>query len=148
MKIEAPNPLRQSRPSNRTRHRHAGGGFADTLARVDTAPRNTASLTGATPSGTIHTILAVQSFNEHHGERRRQAAARGRDLLDILEDLRQHVLAGAVPKHVLDRLSAVAATNRANIDDPALARVLDEIDLRAQVELAKLGLSTDGSTDN
>ena len=148
MKIEAPNPLRQNRPSSRTRHRHAGGGFADTLARLDAAQGSTVSLTGATPSGTIHTILAVQGLDEHHGERRRQAAARGHDLLDILEDLRQHLLGGTVPKDILDRLSVVVATNRASIDDPDLTAVLNEIDLRAQVELAKLGRSSDSSTDN
>ena len=139
MKIEATNPLRQNQSAGRGPRRAAGGGFADTLAGLASPPRPSGSLTGAAPTGTLHAILALQGL-EDPGERRRQAAARGLDLLDMLDDLRQYILSGAVPQETLARLSAVAGERRADIDDPALAAVLDEIDLRAQVELAKLGM--------
>ena len=138
MKIEATNPLRQNRSTGRA-PRRAAGGFADTLAGLDSPARPSGSLTGAAPTGALHAILALQGFDDP-SERRQRATARGLDLLDMLDDLRQHILSGAVPRQTLERLLAVAQERRAQIDDPALAAVLDEIDLRAQVELAKLGM--------
>ena len=139
MKIQARNPLRQSHSAGRVGRREASGGFADTRAGLSSAPRPSGSITGAAPTGVLCAILALQRFDDP-GERRRRAAAHGLDVLDLLEDLRQHILSGAVPEQTLRQLSAVAGAGRAEVDDPALAAVLDEIDLRAQVELAKLGV--------
>jgi hypothetical protein len=46
-------------------------------------------------------------------------------------------LAGALSRRSLERLTALVATERAHAVDPRLASVLDEIELRAKVELAK-----------
>jgi hypothetical protein len=77
---------------------------------------------------------------------RRRAIRRGDVLLDRLEDLRLGLLAGVVPRERLEELVRLARTAREAVDDPRLAAILDEIDLRAAVELAKLDIARDLST--
>ena len=95
---------------------------------------------GATASGTIagvDALLALQSVDDPLTGRRR-AAAHGHDLLDDMDALKADLLAGRVP---VERLSLIMGRlqKRAASDDPELERVIDEIELRARVELAKLG---------
>jgi Class II flagellar assembly regulator len=59
--------------------------------------------------------------------------------LEQEDDLRHALLIGALPLIQLERLSRNLAARRSGIDDPRLAEVVGEIELRAAVELAKLG---------
>jgi hypothetical protein len=59
-------------------------------------------------------------------------------MLDRLDEIRLGLLSGAVSKERLVELSRLARARRADVDDPRLVEVLDEIELRAEVELAKL----------
>ena len=56
--------------------------------------------------------------------------------------LRDGLLAGTLPREALVRLAQLVRTRGAEIDDPRLKDVLDEIELRAEVELAKLDSQT------
>ena len=100
--------------------------------------KETASVNAAAPFSSIDALVALQSDErEANADPRRRAASRGRDLLDILEGIRMELLAGRIPKSRLQALSSSLKTKRADFQDPMLSEVLDEIDLRAQVELAK-----------
>ena len=68
----------------------------------------------------------------------RQAYKRGKDMLDILDDIRMGILTGSVPKNRLKQLVQMVETRRESFLDPGLTEILDEIELRARVELAKL----------
>jgi hypothetical protein len=72
-------------------------------------------------------------------ERRRRQARRGYDLLDGLDKLKAALLAGRVQISELERLKAMLSARRETSDDPRLDEVLAHIELRAAVELAKLG---------
>jgi hypothetical protein len=63
---------------------------------------------------------------------------RGSTLLDRLDELRLGLLAGVLPRERLDELARIARTARDSVDDPGLSLILDDIDLRVAVELAKL----------
>jgi hypothetical protein len=63
---------------------------------------------------------------------------RGATLLDRLDELRLGLLAGVLPRERLDELARTARTARETVDDPRLSLILDDIDLRVAVELAKL----------
>jgi hypothetical protein len=89
-------------------------------------------------SGPLDTLLALQAQEEPH-ERRKRQAKRGHDLLDGLDTLKAALLAGCVQVSELERLKAMLALRRENTDDPRLDEVLAHIELRAAVELAKLG---------
>jgi len=62
---------------------------------------------------------------------------RAMDILDRLEDLRIQILTGGISRDKLLQLTHVVSAHRAQVTDPQLGEVLDQIDLRAQVELAK-----------
>ena len=73
---------------------------------------------------------------------RRRAVQRGNTLLDRLDDLRLALLAGSLSPGQLSELQRAVSSERGLVDDPRLLSVLDEIDLRARVELAKLTMTS------
>jgi len=141
MKIQGPNPLRKPAPkSGKPAQGGDGTGFARELAGLANEARAAGTVGNAAPVGALDTLLAVQQAAGDDRGNRHQAGARAAGLLDRLDELRRHILAGAVPRDRLEALARAAAAARPQVDDPRLAEVLDEIDLRAQVELAKLGV--------
>lgn len=87
----------------------------------------------------IDGLLAVQEVvNDHEQKTRRQALRHGAEVLQQLDDLRHDILAGRVPEARLRTLASTLATRIALATDPDLTAVLEEIHLRAAVELAKL----------
>ena len=85
----------------------------------------------------IDAILALQSVDGPL-ERKKRAVRRGRSLLDTLDEIKADLLVGQVSADRLDRLSSMLEEVRER-STPELDAVLDDIDLRVQVELAKFG---------
>ena len=85
----------------------------------------------------IDAILALQAVGEPL-EGKKKALRRGKKLLDTLEEIKADLLIGAVSPERLDALTAMLAEIRER-SEPGLESVLDDIDLRVRVELAKLG---------
>jgi hypothetical protein len=69
---------------------------------------------------------------------RRRAVQRGDAMLDDLDEIRLGLLLGAIPRARLEQLAQLVRARREQVDDPKLMAILDEIELRAAVELAKL----------
>ena len=88
--------------------------------------------------GALGALLALQEVSSELGQRSR-GQHRGEELLDHLDALRLGLLEGRLPLIVVERLSALVAARRGQIDDPKMGAILDEIELRVAVELAKLG---------
>jgi hypothetical protein len=82
--------------------------------------------------------LALQGV-EDSTERRKRAVKRGRDALDVLDDLKIGLLSGSLDPATVQRLRAAASDLKANSGDEGLDSVLAEIELRVEVELAKAG---------
>lgn len=82
-------------------------------------------------------VLALQEIRPPTAGRRR-AIDRGEALLETLGELQAALLDDSGPTAIAERLRAHVAAWRGPIDDPVLHEILDAIDLRAQVELAKL----------
>jgi hypothetical protein len=70
-------------------------------------------------------------------ERRRRAIRRGGGLLDRLEELKLAMLDGQAGEGALERLSRTLREVREDNEDEGLTDLLNQIDLRAAVELAK-----------
>jgi hypothetical protein len=87
---------------------------------------------------TVSTLLTVQEVGDPL-EGRRRAVRRGEDLLDRLDELHMGLLAGTFPAERLDQLLATVRRRRESVADPGLSEILADIELRASVELAKLG---------
>ena len=58
-------------------------------------------------------------------------------ILDRLEDIRQGLLVGAISKPRLEELAGTIKETREAALDPVMSDILDEIELRAKIELAK-----------
>ena len=59
-------------------------------------------------------------------------------MLDELEQIRLGLLLGQIPRARLEQLAQMVRARREQLDDPKLIAILDDIELRAAVELAKL----------
>lgn len=106
--------------------------------------RGTAETAAATPVesaavGAVESILSVQEVpdaTEDHPRRLAQQYAD--DVLDRLESIRRDLLTGVVSKEKLVDLAQTLRSEKGKTNDPALKGILDEIELRAKVEIAKL----------
>ncbi|MDR3471952.1 MAG: flagellar assembly protein FliX [Devosia sp.] len=85
----------------------------------------------------IDVLLALQSVEDPRLARRK-AVRRGQSLLDALEDVKLDLLLGGVSEGRLDQLLALIGQTRGR-SLPDLDSVLDEVELRVRVELAKFG---------
>ncbi|MCH7550181.1 MAG: flagellar assembly protein FliX [Proteobacteria bacterium] len=126
-------------PSRRNERRGStkSNAFARALSTDSEAPP-ASTVSGGAALGPVDALLALQEVSEDPDGRNR-GRRRGEELLDSLDELHYGLLAGSLSLGAIERLAAMVAAKRGQVDDPRLARVLDEIEVRAAVELAKLG---------
>ena len=138
MKVEGRNPIRGAPVQRKSGSKATGaGGFAGNLDVDGTGDAgHAAAVSGPAAVQSVDAILALQSADDALDGARR-SVARGEDLLDRLEDLRRTLLLGTVSRDRLESLARLVESRRDRVADPQLAELLDEIDLRVQVELAK-----------
>lgn len=112
-----------------------GSGFSGHLDETGAASE-AGPTTGAGAINSVGAVLGAQEVEDALA-RASRGKARAKDLLDLLDNLRLELLAGGLTKERLMQLARVISQRRPQISDPQLTAILDEIDLRAQVELAK-----------
>lgn len=89
--------------------------------------------------GAVDALLMAQNVGGATDHEQRQRFIRhGEDILDRLEEIRHGLLLGTVPKEKLMDLAQMVRSRREACHDPRLAALLDDIELRAEVEVAKL----------
>ena len=132
-RIESAGSVKRTDRATRT----GGKGFA-TEEVVDA--KASAGLTGSGPVAAVDTILALQGI-EDTADQRSRGVAQADDLLLLLDEVRDGLLAGGIPRRTLGRMAQLIAKRRESFADEKLQTVLDEIELRARVELAKLEMS-------
>jgi hypothetical protein len=86
----------------------------------------------------LDAILTLQCVDDALNAPRKKAVRRGQGLLDGLEAVRADLLVGRVSPDRLDDLMALVAEAREQTL-PGLDALLDDIELRVRVELAKFG---------
>jgi hypothetical protein len=133
-KIDGLGGVRTTQPVKRAGKAGAGSGTTFAKQLEDTSEPTAAGSVAS--SSSVNGILNVQEVDDalaHASKGKRRA----QDILDQLDDLRLDLLAGGLSKEKLLQLGRMVQARRAQITDPRLNEILDEIDLRAQVELAK-----------
>ena len=90
--------------------------------------------------GSVEALLAVQGAGDALDGGQAAGVVRAEDLLDRLEDIRVGLLLGRFSKGRLEALVGRLAESRGAVADERLSGLLDEIELRAKVELAKLAM--------
>lgn len=86
----------------------------------------------------VGALLALQVVEDPLSERKKKAVKRGKSLLDKLEQIKADLLVGQVGEERLDSLMAMIGEARER-SEPDLDALLDDIELRVRVELAKSG---------
>lgn len=119
--------------------RSAGGFNLSPTGGAGSASATTAASSASGVAG-LSALMALQGV-ESATERRRRSIRRGRGLLDRLDELKMAMLDGESDAGVLERLGRSVREDRPE-DAPedevgGLKSLLDQIDLRAAVELAK-----------
>ncbi len=141
MKVDKSSTIRSAGPVRRS-ERAGGrtGEFARQLEESGGASSSGPIGAMAAASG-IAGILSVQEVDDATMSRR-SALDRAESMLDRLDELRHGLLTGTLDRVQLLELSRLVAARRGRVESPALIELLDEIDLRAQVELAKYEAGT------
>ncbi|MDG1274300.1 MAG: flagellar assembly protein FliX [Alphaproteobacteria bacterium] len=85
----------------------------------------------------MDSIVSVQEVSDDDGGDS-GTKKRAHQILDRLEDVRMGLLMGQIPKSDLMALSDILTVARERVVDSSLLELLDDIELRAKIELAKL----------
>jgi hypothetical protein len=111
----------------------AGGGFSVS----EPAESHAQIVSGPGPIAALDSILMLQGVDDST-QGRSKGLAHAEQLLDLLDSVRDGLLAGGIPRATLNKLAAAVTRRHEAFADPKLQDVLDQIELRAHVELAKL----------
>jgi hypothetical protein len=133
-RIEGTGPVRTPPAVRKTSKVSSSGGASFSKHLEETEGTGAAQGTGA--MGSVMGVFGIQEVDDALAHASK-GKLRAQDILDRLEELRIGILAGALNKDKLEHLSKVVNERRQEVTDSKLKEILDEIDLRAQVELAK-----------
>ena len=134
MKIIGSNRLPAAAPAPR---RVSGSGFALASPAGGSEAAEGSVALGVSALGSLDALIALQEVDGPMGRRRRAIGRAGR-LLDALEGLKLALLEGDIDEVGLRGLTTAIREQRDATSEPSLEALLDQIEARAAVELAKL----------
>ena len=139
MKIDSPGSVRASSVRRTEKSRNGQGGeFAKHISTgSDAAP---VAGGGAAQLGSVEALVALQEVPDASRQAKPPEQKHAEDLLDRLEQIRMGLLRGDLSRLDLQALVLRLAERRRETGDPRLIEIVDEIELRAKVELAKLSM--------
>jgi hypothetical protein len=147
MKIDGPHQAQKAGSAKKAGKAGSSSesGFSELLNVDETA--ETAHAAGANVIARVDVLLAAQG-SEDPAEKatRGRMRKRGSEILHQLDKIRLGMLTGSLTVGNLVDIADVVAAHRERINDPQLAGILDEIDLRAQIEIAKMKLALDSAS--
>lgn len=103
------------------------------------APQNAPATTTLRSVSSLDGLMALQGI-ESPTERKKRAVAKGRNALDVLDDLKLGMLDGSLDPSTMARLKVAADGLAEETGDAGLDAVMGEIGLRVAVEIAKAGI--------
>jgi len=116
----------------------SGSDFSVHLKDATEAAENSGDVSDTSPVSSVDAILSVQEVPDAMADSHRRAVMEwGEDVLDRLEQIRRDILLGRLSKERLMALARNLRARKKHIDDPALKAIIDDIELRAEVEIAK-----------
>ena len=132
MKVD---PARRTSVSNTKRSKGAAESADLAFTIVLDAELKTEQSTPNLKVSTVDAPLPIEATKLDSDKR--PASSRAVLILDRLEDIRQGLLVGAISKPKLQELAGAIKETREAALDPEMNDILDEIELRAKIELAK-----------
>lgn len=137
MKVSGPAGPSAAAGARPARPGAAAGGFEPIMTPSAAGASGVSAAGGVSQISSLDALIALQEVGGPL-ERRRRATGRASRILDALDELKVELLAGGLTPTVVEALTRAVRDQRALTDDPRLEGVLDEIETRAAVELAKL----------
>lgn len=133
MKVNSSRPTSATSRSRKTKGVSTGG-FSPEAARTEVQAQEIAT---SSPIASVEALIALQAESQVDAKARR-ATRRASSLLDILDTIRLGLIDGGIPHTTLERLLNALGEKREATQDPRLEAILEQVEIRAQVELAKL----------
>ncbi len=145
MKIDGPGRGQGVSGSKKASKAQKGGSasFADALRGpgTDNSVEESPNAGGAGGVSAVDALLALQEVDQVGDSLEERKNQRARDwgdtLIDGLEEIRNGLLMGSIPADRLERLSNMVTKQKETATDRKLLAILDDIELRTLVELAK-----------
>ena len=142
MKVRSTGPAKgTSKTGSKSSTSSSNGAFSSMMS--DQTPE------AATPAATqsiaqLDALLAIQGAEDPtERESRGRMITRADKTLDLLDTVRDKMLGGGLTVGDMIDVADVVASHREKISDPKLTDLMDEVDLRAQVEIAKMRVVLD-----
>jgi hypothetical protein len=133
MRITGPGASGNTSNIRKTKGTSKGGDFGKLLSSAETD--EAAQVSDAASLNALSSLLSLQEVDERTFMD--EAKERGTQLLDYLDGIRYGLLSGKVSQEELENITALVSTTRPEVSDPELNAILDEIEVRAAVEVAK-----------
>ncbi|MFC4351144.1 flagellar assembly protein FliX [Fodinicurvata halophila] len=134
MKIDSFSSTQSTGAKRRTSSGRSGDG---SFSRILGDSGQSSSVNQSGPVGTVDSLLSLQEVGGGSDQRQR-SHQHAKDVLDQLEELRLELLSGRLSLSLLERIGKLLADRPEDSGDPQLEGILQDIELRAAVELAKL----------
>jgi hypothetical protein len=140
MRIEGPRPTDTIKKNEKTRKTSgASGEFKSFLAGEAEGASEASSAPMVADIGALLVAQASEDPTERKARKRMKERAEG--VLTALDSVRSGLLNGKLSTLEMQAVSRAIAERREKVNDPKLTEILDEVELRAQVELAKMEIA-------
>lgn len=137
MKVEGPSKTSGAQKAGKAKKTGKTDSTFDDM--VAGAAQESSGVSAAQSITRVDALLAVQGVDSStERAARRRMHQRGDAILTHLDDLKLSLLSGGLTVGQVVNIADVVASHRERINDPEMSALLDEIDLRAQIELAKI----------
>ncbi len=140
MRIEGPRAADSVRKNEKSRK--TGGASSDFKSFLDGESDGASEVVSAPAMDGIGALIAAQAAEDPlEGKARGRMRERAGRVLDALDDVHKGLLSGGLTLAQMENVTRSVAARREKINDPRLVEILDEVELRAQVELAKMEMA-------
>jgi hypothetical protein len=137
MKVTGPTGPSGAAGARPAQAQSAASGFQPITTPAASGAQGVTSAGAVSHISSLEALIALQEVDGPI-ERRRRAMGRAGKLLDALDGLKLDLLDGTLSPASMEALTRAVREQRSLTDDPRLEGLLDEIETRATVELAKL----------
>jgi hypothetical protein len=140
MKVTGPAGTSGAGGARPAQAQSAAPGFNPIIAPSAGGAAGVAAAGGVSHISSLEALIALQDV-ETPTERKRRSVGRASKLLDVLDGLKLELLEGQMSSASMEALTRAVREQRSLTDDPNLEDLLDQIETRATVELAKIEVS-------
>lgn len=138
MDISKTGSVNTPRKAAKTNKAKSGGNFSSHLSEGASHASDAPEFQDVSSVASVNNILALQEVPDATSEESRRALyRRGHDILDRLSEIQRDILSGSLSKERLQNLAHMLRQRRETVEDEKLQAIIDEIELRAEVEIAK-----------